>query len=319
MPVVVDFDTEVKVGGLILPLTLAVIDKLGYELILGMDFLREARAVIDTSAKTLTLFGGLSSVPMTQTGAHPVVRAATAVEIPPMSEAVFPVKTSSQIAVGNYVIEDAMMLPCRTLVLARSLVNPKVGAFACRVLNPTENAVKLRAGTPVGILAAVSIDQICPEEPPPPLKGDRPSVAQMLKALEQKGISLADCALAGQERDELIEFLYRNMDIMATSLAELPGTDVLRHRIDTGTSAPVRKRTYRHSPADKAEISRQVQEMLDADIIEPSDSPWSSPVLLVTKKDLSKRFVVDFRGLNSVTSMTSYPLPTAGRRDRCSG
>jgi hypothetical protein len=50
--------------------------------------------------------------------------------------------------------------------------------------------------------------------------------------------------------------------------------------------------------------------MLDANIIEPSDSPWSSPVLLVTKKDLSKRFVVDFRGLNAVTSITSYPLPT---------
>ncbi|HSN22734.1 MAG TPA: reverse transcriptase family protein, partial [Methylomicrobium sp.] len=50
--------------------------------------------------------------------------------------------------------------------------------------------------------------------------------------------------------------------------------------------------------------------MLQAGIIEESDTPWSSPVLLVTKKDGSKRFVVDFRGLNAVTSLTSWPLPT---------
>jgi hypothetical protein len=49
---------------------------------------------------------------------------------------------------------------------------------------------------------------------------------------------------------------------MATSLMDLPGTDILLHRIDTETHPPVRKRAYRHSPADRAEISRQTDEML---------------------------------------------------------
>ena len=56
------------------------------------------------------------------------------------------------------------------------------------------------------------------------------------------------------------------------------------HRINTGDSPPIRTRGYRHSPADNAEISRQVKEMQEAGVIEESDTAWGSPVILVSKK-----------------------------------
>jgi hypothetical protein len=50
--------------------------------------------------------------------------------------------------------------------------------------------------------------------------------------------------------------------------------------------------------------------MLETGIIEESDTPLCSSGLLVTKKDGSKRFVVDFRGVNAATALTSWPLAT---------
>jgi len=62
-------------------------------------------------------------------------------------------------------------------------------------------------------------------------------------------------------------------------------------------------------PVKREEAERVVQEMHEQGVIEPSASPWASPIVLVGKKDGSTRFCVDYRKLNHVTHKDSYPLP----------
>ncbi|CAA7049796.1 unnamed protein product [Microthlaspi erraticum] len=91
---------------------------------------------------------------------------------------------------------------------------------------------------------------------------------------------------------------------------ELPPERSRSHAItlQSGT-APVNSRPYRYSFIQKNEIEKLVQEMMAARIIRPSVSPYSSPILLVKKKDGGWRFCVDYRALNKVTIPDRYPIP----------
>ena len=72
---------------------------------------------------------------------------------------------------------------------------------------------------------------------------------------------------------------------------------------------PIKQRPYRTSPQCKQEIDRQVEEMLRKGIIRESVFPWSSPVVLVKKKDGSFRFCVDLRKVNTVTRKDGFHMP----------
>jgi hypothetical protein len=92
-------------------------------------------------------------------------------------------------------------------------------------------------------------------------------------------------------------------------LTELKSSDLFK--IDTGDALSIRDRGFRHTPEQKKLIRHHAQELLDADIVEPPDSPWLANILLVSKKNSIEKWVcIDYRRLNGVTRLATYPMPT---------
>ncbi|VDI61165.1 Hypothetical predicted protein [Mytilus galloprovincialis] len=135
------------------------------------------------------------------------------------------------------------------------------------------------------------------------------SVQQTSSAQSDLHFDFSKSDLTDQQKQKLTTFLNENRDVFATSLKELGKTNVYHHKIDTGNSKPIKFRPYRTSPAAKQEIQKQIDELLKYVIIEPSTSEYSSPIVLVKKKDNSWRMCIDFRKVNSQSVVQEYPLP----------
>lgn len=86
-------------------------------------------------------------------------------------------------------------------------------------------------------------------------------------------------------------------------------TSYLKHHIDIGDAKPVKQRFYPVSPAVENLMYQEIDRMLSLGVIEPSSSPWSSPMRLVVKPN-KVRLCLDARKLNLVTKKDAYPLPS---------
>ena len=101
------------------------------------------------------------------------------------------------------------------------------------------------------------------------------------------------------QRGQLAETLLEFVDLFPVPGSALTGhTEAVEHTTDTGDSLPIRCALGRMSPQKIKQEEACVEEMLTGGQIEPSDSLWSAPVVLVTKKDGGTRFCVDYRRLN---------------------
>ncbi len=99
-------------------------------------------------------------------------------------------------------------------------------------------------------------------------------------------------------------------EILAFNPKKIGTCSIIQHKIDTGDSPPIHQNPYIYAAPLREEINRQVNELIELGIVVPSRSPWSSPVVLVDKKDGTKRMCIDLRKVNSVTKSDVYPLPS---------
>ena len=81
------------------------------------------------------------------------------------------------------------------------------------------------------------------------------------------------------------------------------------HRIELNSDTPIKSRAYRIPYVQKAVVEEEIAKMLKIGVIQRSNSDWSSPIVLVKKKDNTVRFCVDYRKVNEKTVKDNYPMP----------
>ena len=135
------------------------------------------------------------------------------------------------------------------------------------------------------------------------MSGLGPLPAHVKELFEREASNLMPC------QKDALHVLHDYADISSQGPKDLGQTDLAQHRSDTGDAPPLRQPPRRLPLSKREEAQRAIQEMHQQGLIEPSMSPWSSPIVLVKKEDGGLQFCVDYRRLNAVTRKDSYPLP----------
>ncbi|KAL6417766.1 hypothetical protein ACFW04_014363 [Cataglyphis niger] len=117
-----------------------------------------------------------------------------------------------------------------------------------------------------------------------------------------------------EESSHVSRLIDRHQDLFHLPGSKLGFTSVIKHKIATSDEQPINTKQYRFPPVHKEEIEKQIKELLENDVIKPSESPYNSPLWIVPKKADSKgnkrwRMVIDYRALNEKTIGDAYPLP----------
>ena len=291
-----------------------IIDGLIYDVILGKDFLQRYHSVIslkdntlhlDVDAATLELHDLPQSCPdlLESYTAH----ALSSVTLPPRSETIITARLSRQIPSGTtgllepkrdianrYGICGASELVC----LSHTITIP------IRLLNPITAPVHIYKHTNLGLFSPMVNPEIrVVFNDHSTYQKDHP------KPTEGINVNLTNTELTADQKGWLKQLLDEYSDIFAKSSRDLGHTSIVQHTIDTRDHSPIRLRPYRKSDKQRDVINEHVQDMLDRGIIQELTSPWAFPVVMVKKKDGSDQFWVDYRKLNSITVLDSFPLP----------
>ena len=114
--------------------------------------------------------------------------------------------------------------------------------------------------------------------------------------------------LSEEQRADARKMLERHKELFT----DLPGrARVIRHRLTLTDDKPIRSKPYPLPYAKRANLKEEIDKMLKAGIIQETNSPYASPIVIVNKKDGTDRICVDYRKLNRVTVADPEPMRTA--------
>jgi hypothetical protein len=119
-------------------------------------------------------------------------------------------------------------------------------------------------------------------------------------------------SLTGEQKQRLLKLLEEKYQAFQLNDEDVGRTHLIEHKIDLAGNRPIKQCQFKIPQALGSEVNKQVNDLLKANMIEESNSPWCSPMMIIkqmTREGTIKyRIVIDFRKLNEITIKDSFPL-----------
>ena len=289
---------------------MVVVDDLTVDAILGLDFMEANCCTLSIRERLLHIPSCKSSIPVNDhlhcSKPMPVYATLADNQLVPAYSEIETIATVPKTCIGKPCILEATETKT-TVMAARALVIPNTETIPVRLLNLFSEPTNIYKGTKIAMLedvfdtvTPISAITTTPDKTTPSLDLD----STLWDTVKRSTTELDD-----KQQQDLHRLLSQYHDIFAVDEHDLGHTNAIKHQINTGNSPPIRQHARCIPPARRHEAKNLLNDMLNNNIIQPSSSPWASPVVLVQKKDGSLRFCIDYRKVNAITRKDAYPLP----------
>ena len=312
-------DVQLEFGSLQLQHTM-VVANIEPDVLLGIDFLRRHGCIMDLGQGCLRLSN--QTLPLTQ-GVGPKHLSCQRVERDPipvqLAESVVLQGYSQLITQGRLRDTEFMSPSCGMVEPTESFVDKFCVSAARVVTTVSENStvpvrlqnllprpVTINRGTVVGMFESCFVEKAAEAADEPDCTAESCNAADMCSdPVELFDLSHLDTEEAAAVRSLLSEF----SDIISTGAMDLGSTGVAKHDIETTSSQPIRQAPRRLPLHHANEVREHVEQLLAEGLVDPSNSPWAAPIVVVRKPDGAIRLCVDYRKLNAVTVRDAFPIP----------
>ena len=191
------------------------------------------------------------------------------------------------------------------LAVGRALIRVQSRKVPVHLCNLSDHTITLHRNSKVASLSCVKA--ITPST----------SSSETVMTMEQVAVAnspvpevdLKGADLTPAQREDVGRLITRNTDVFSKGHLDVGMTDTVEHNIPLTDPTPFRLPYRRIAPAQFQSVRSHVEELKEAGIIQPSQSPFASPIVIVEKKDGTIRLCVDYRQLNSRTVRDAFPLP----------
>lgn len=304
----------------------------GFDLILGIKFLKKSKFIIDCSKCLIfnnsTIIKWLDCVSTGEVNANKMVSVESSINLNNVNDSIIcreqnvvvlnkklklpphslnnvhvRISNSNKFSRGDIVYIQPNANMRETSYFVAHAVSEVLDNSTCliQIFNPNEDTLILNKNSKIGIIKDITVEEMnCNQE----------SMINTITENNEDFLSHFNLSHLNEDQQlKISDLLLEFRNVFANDISELGSCSLVQHRIKLTDDIPIRQKPYRVPYHLKTEMRSHLNKLLDAGIIQPSTSSYAAPVLLVKKADGSYRLVADLRKLNAKTLPDNFPIP----------